>query len=194
LFCFKIKNKKDHFISFLTRIYIHQSIFIKCCTLYYSCRLKKNWYPVKWFWLIEIYWPEMRPLKRYLMMLNVPLSHGSEYIPLTRCVTLINIIPLSNKIKSFFLIIFFPNFIQPCTRICRFLVVGNIFRLETCMSSLVKVPPYSKWNFQGEKFSFQTGVILLVTLINIIPLSNKIKSFFLIIFFPNFIHTSNGLQ
>ena len=48
--------------------------------------------------------------KRYLMMLNVPLSHGSEYIPLTRCVTLINIIPLSNKIKSFFLIIFFPKF------------------------------------------------------------------------------------
>jgi hypothetical protein len=44
---------------------------------------------------------------------------------------------------------------------CRFLVVGNIFRLETCMSSLVKVPPYSKWNFQGETFSFQTGVLLL---------------------------------
>jgi hypothetical protein len=29
------------------------------------------------------------------------------------------------------------------------------------MSSLVKVPPYSKWNFQEGKFSFQTGVILL---------------------------------
>jgi hypothetical protein len=29
------------------------------------------------------------------------------------------------------------------------------------MSSLVKVPPYSKWNFQGGKCSFQTGVILL---------------------------------
>ena len=39
---------------------------------------------------------------------------------------------------------------QICTRICRFLVVGNIFRLETCMNSLVKVPPYSKLNFQGE--------------------------------------------
>ena len=26
----------------------------------------------------------------------------------------------------------------------RFVVVGNIFRLETCMNSLVKVPPYSK--------------------------------------------------
>ena len=25
-----------------------------------------------------------------------------------------------------------------------------MFRLETCMSSLVKVPPYSKWNFQGK--------------------------------------------
>ena len=36
--------------------------------------------------------------------------------------------------------------------ICRFLVVGNIFRLETCMSSLVKVPPYSKWPFQGKFF------------------------------------------
>ena len=34
--------------------------------------------------------------------------------------------------------------------ICRFLVVGNIFRLETCMSSLVKVPRYSKLNFQGK--------------------------------------------
>jgi hypothetical protein len=39
-----------------------------------------------------------------------------------------------------------------CTRICRFLVVGNIFRLQTCMNSLVKVPPYSKLNFQGNIF------------------------------------------
>ena len=30
------------------------------------------------------------------------------------------------------------------------LVVGNIFRLETCMNSLVKVPPYSILNFQGK--------------------------------------------
>ena len=36
-----------------------------------------------------------------------------------------------------------------CTRICRFLVVVNIFRLETCMNSLVKVSSYSKLNFQG---------------------------------------------
>jgi hypothetical protein len=35
-----------------------------------------------------------------------------------------------------------------CTRTCRFLVVGKIFRLETCMNSLVKVPPYSKFNLQ----------------------------------------------
>ena len=39
--------------------------------------------------------------------------------------------------------------------ICRFLVAGNIFRLETSMNSLVKVPPYSKLNFQGEIFSTQ---------------------------------------
>jgi hypothetical protein len=39
---------------------------------------------------------------------------------------------------------------QTCTRVCRFLVVVNIFRLETCMNSLVKVPPHSKLNFQGE--------------------------------------------
>jgi hypothetical protein len=39
---------------------------------------------------------------------------------------------------------------KTCTRICRLLVAGNMFRLETCMSSLVKVPPYSKWNFQGK--------------------------------------------
>jgi hypothetical protein len=39
--------------------------------------------------------------------------------------------------------------------ICRFLVVGNIFRLETCMNSLVKVPLYSKLNFQGEIFFTQ---------------------------------------
>ena len=44
---------------------------------------------------------------------------------------------------------------NPCTRICRFLVVGNIFRLETCMNSLVKVLPYSKLNFQGEIFFTQ---------------------------------------
>jgi hypothetical protein len=36
-----------------------------------------------------------------------------------------------------------------CTQICRFLVVGNIFRLETCMNSLVNVPSYSILNFQG---------------------------------------------
>jgi hypothetical protein len=44
---------------------------------------------------------------------------------------------------------------QTCTLICRFLVVGNIFRLETCMNSLVKVPPYSKLNFQGKIFFTQ---------------------------------------
>jgi hypothetical protein len=37
-----------------------------------------------------------------------------------------------------------------CTQICRFLVVENIFRLETCMNSLVKVSPYYKLNFQGK--------------------------------------------
>ena len=42
-----------------------------------------------------------------------------------------------------------------CTLICRFLIVGNIFRLETCMNSLVKVPPYSKLNFQGKHFFTQ---------------------------------------
>ena len=35
---------------------------------------------------------------------------------------------------------------------CIFLIVGNIFRLETCMNSLVKVSPYSKLNFQGKYF------------------------------------------
>ena len=44
---------------------------------------------------------------------------------------------------------------QTWTRICRFLVVGNIFRLETCMNSLVKAPAYSKLNFQGEIFLAQ---------------------------------------
>jgi hypothetical protein len=42
-----------------------------------------------------------------------------------------------------------------CTRIYRFLVVGNIFWLETCMNSLVKVLPYSKLNFQGTIFFTQ---------------------------------------
>ena len=32
---------------------------------------------------------------------------------------------------------------------------GNIFRLETCMNSLAKVPPYSKLNFQGKIFFTQ---------------------------------------
>jgi hypothetical protein len=39
--------------------------------------------------------------------------------------------------------------------ICRFLAVGNIFRLETCMNSLVKVPPYSTLNFQRKMFFTQ---------------------------------------
>jgi hypothetical protein len=43
--------------------------------------------------------------------------------------------------------------------IIRCLVVGNIFRLETCMNGLVKVPPYSKLNFQGKFSSPKTGVI-----------------------------------
>jgi hypothetical protein len=34
-------------------------------------------------------------------------------------------------------------------------VVGNIFRLETCMNSLVKVSPHSKFNFQGKIFFTQ---------------------------------------
>jgi hypothetical protein len=34
-------------------------------------------------------------------------------------------------------------------------VVGNILRLETCMNSLVKVPPYSKLNVQGNIFFTQ---------------------------------------
>ena len=41
---------------------------------------------------------------------------------------------------------------KTCTRSCRFLVVGNIFRLETCMNSLVMVPSYSKLNFLGKIF------------------------------------------
>ena len=44
---------------------------------------------------------------------------------------------------------------QTCSGICKFLVVGNIFRLETCINSLVKVPPYSKLNFQGKIFFTQ---------------------------------------
>jgi hypothetical protein len=38
---------------------------------------------------------------------------------------------------------------------CTFLVFGNIFRLKTCMNNLVKVPPYSKLNFQGTNFFTQ---------------------------------------
>jgi hypothetical protein len=48
-----------------------------------------------------------------------------------------------------------------CTRICRFLVVWNIFRLETCMNNLGKVPLYSKLNVQGKFSSPKTGVISL---------------------------------
>ena len=38
---------------------------------------------------------------------------------------------------------------------CRFLVVGNIFRHETCMNGLVKIPPYSKLEFQANMFFTQ---------------------------------------
>jgi hypothetical protein len=57
-----------------------------------------------------------------------------------------------------------------------FLVVGNIFRLETCMYSLVKVSPYSKLNFQGEIFFTQNWCN--ITLSKIISLSNDIKLVF----------------
>ena len=49
-----------------------------------------------------------------------------------------------------------------------FLVVGHISRLETCMNSLGKVPPYSKLNFQGEMFFTQNWCnITLNYIINI---------------------------
>ena len=53
-----------------------------------------------------------------------------------------------------------------CTRICRFLIVGNIFRLETCMNSLGKVPPYSKLNFQGTNFFTQNWCNITLTLLS----------------------------
>ena len=50
-----------------------------------------------------------------------------------------------------------------CTRICRFLVVVNIFRLETSLNSLVKVPPYSKLNCQGKMFFNQNWCNITLT-------------------------------
>jgi hypothetical protein len=55
---------------------------------------------------------------------------------------------------------------QTCTRICRFLVVGNIFRLETCLNSLVKVPPYSKLNFHGKIFFTQNWCNITLNVID----------------------------
>jgi hypothetical protein len=52
---------------------------------------------------------------------------------------------------------------QTWTQICRFLVVGNIFCLETCMNSLVKVPPYSKFNFLGKIFFTQNWCNITLT-------------------------------
>jgi hypothetical protein len=40
-------------------------------------------------------------------------------------------------------------------RSCAMFSWWNIFRLETCMNSLVKVLPYSKLNFQGKNFFTQ---------------------------------------
>ena len=62
-----------------------------------------------------------------------------------------------------------------CTRICRFLIVVSIFRLETCMNSLVKVPPYSKLNFQGNNFFTQNwcNINLIVTDADTNDQSNK---------------------
>ena len=51
-----------------------------------------------------------------------------------------------------------------CTRICRFLIVGNIFRLKTCMNSLLQVPPYSKFNFQGNNFFTQNWCNITLSL------------------------------
>jgi hypothetical protein len=53
-----------------------------------------------------------------------------------------------------------------CTRICRFLVVGNICWLETFMNILVKVPPYSKLNFQGKVFFTQNWCNIILSCIN----------------------------
>jgi hypothetical protein len=55
---------------------------------------------------------------------------------------------------------------QTCTRICRFLVVGNTFRLEAFMNSLVKVPPYSKLNFQGQIFFTQNWCNITLSYVN----------------------------
>ena len=53
-----------------------------------------------------------------------------------------------------------------CTRICRFLVVGNIFWLETWMNILVKVLSYSKLNFQGKVFFTQNWCNIILSCIN----------------------------
>jgi hypothetical protein len=59
--------------------------------------------------------------------------------------------------------------------ICRFLVVGNIFRLETCMNSLVKVLPYSKLNFQGKMFFTQNwcNITLMLTVKMVVSRVNQ---------------------
>jgi hypothetical protein len=54
--------------------------------------------------------------------------------------------------------------------------VGNIFRLETCTNSLVKVPPYSKLNFQGKIFFTQNWCNITLKDVNFIDsfISNDI--------------------
>jgi hypothetical protein len=69
---------------------------------------------------------------------------------------------------------------QTCTWICRFLVVGNIFRLETCMNSLVKVPPYSKLNFQGKNFFTQNWCNITLMVKKYCVLSYLINLFILV--------------
>jgi hypothetical protein len=69
-----------------------------------------------------------------------------------------------------------------CTRICRFLIVGNIFRLETCMNSLVKLPPYSKLNFQGKHFFTQNWCNIILN--KVIVYSKEYLLFYFIVPLP----------
>jgi hypothetical protein len=76
---------------------------------------------------------------------------------------------------------------------CRFLIVGNIFRLETCMNSLVKVLPYFKLNFQGKYFFTQNWCNITCAII----LMRYTRNIFLLasdIFFINWtVHMSDNL-
>ena len=127
--------------------------------------MKKKIYSVEIRIIAQKNWFTRHETDRFLN--NHCQEYVRAYLSIHDCLSFLHEVMIGNhRTKSFLHEVMISNYRNKTTesysisttmartvnmiRICRFLVVGIICRLETCMNSLVKVPPYSKLNFQGK--------------------------------------------